>query len=122
MDEILKYCIVTHTQFQAQEPVVVEPIIYDNRMFVQEEQPPVQVVEEQTIVEHDPVHVQYAVVQKRSPSPQIVEQSVHQYVEDDQDAIVVELKADEPQPQSVVYEVDPEYRIETELVQETERF
>ncbi|KAL4240786.1 Protocadherin-16 [Mactra antiquata] len=105
-----------------QEPVVVEPIIYDNRMFVTEEQPPVQVVEQQEIVEHDPVHVQYAVVQKRSPSPQFIEQSVHQYVEDDQDAIVVELKDDEPQPRDDVYQPEPEYTIETEVVEETQRF
>lgn len=90
----------------------MEPVVYDNRAYVVEEQQPV--VEDERVIGHDPVHVQYAVVQKRSELPQAYE--------DDQDAIVVELRDDEPQPQ-VVYdtELEPEYRIETEVVNDNER-
>ncbi|XP_060576432.1 cadherin-87A-like isoform X2 [Ruditapes philippinarum] len=101
-----------------QEPVIVEPVIYDNRAFVTEEQNIVIQDDPPRVVQPDPVHVQYAVVQKRSPSPQYVEETT--YFEDDQDAIVVELKDDVPRQQDV-YDTEPEYRIETEVVTDQER-
>ncbi|XP_060552758.1 uncharacterized protein LOC132714043 [Ruditapes philippinarum] len=101
-----------------QEPVIVEPVIYDNRAFVTEEQNIVIQDDSPRVVQPDPVHVQYAVVQKRSPSPQYVEETT--YFEDDQDAIVVELKDDVPRQQDV-YDTEPEYRIETEVVTDQER-
>ncbi|XP_053380396.1 cadherin EGF LAG seven-pass G-type receptor 2-like [Mercenaria mercenaria] len=106
----------TPPPMMVEQPVIVEPVIYDNRGYITEEEHVVE--EEPRVIEHDPVHVQYAVVQKRSPSPQFVEQRVYEqqvYPEDDQDAIVVELKDDEPR-QQYVYETGPEYTIETEVV------
>ncbi|WAQ96400.1 CAD87-like protein [Mya arenaria] len=87
-----------------------EPVIYDNRGFSQEEPVFVQQVEEKRVIETDPVHVQYAVVSKRSSSPERME------YDDDTDAIVTEIRDDDVPAQSAVYE--PEYRIETEVVSE----
>lgn len=69
-------------------------------------------IEEPHVVEYDPVHVQYAVVQKRSPSPQL--EPLEYVDQDDQDAIVVELQDDGPQPS--VYQAVPEFIIETDLL------
>lgn len=113
-----------------QEPIV-EPVVYDNRMFVQDEPAPVieekkVVHEERRIIEHEPVHVQYAVVQKQQSAPQVVTSTSSayetvQYVQevhddDDGEAIVVELKDDKPDVYQSMEE--EEYRIETEVVQE----
>lgn len=70
-----------------------------------------------TVVQPEPVHVQYAVVQKGSP--QYIEDTP--YVEDDQDAIVVSLNDDDVPRDQDVYDAEPEYRIETEVVTDQER-
>jgi len=89
-------------------PVEPEPIIYDNRAYIQEEPVHVQQVETRRTVETEPVHVQYAMVQKR---PQYITHD-----DDDMDAIVTEIR-DDDRPGEAVYEPE-EYRIETEVVAE----
>ena len=95
-----------------------EPVQYDNRAYVIEQQgpPPPQ---EQLVVEPDPVHVQYAVVQRkpvelegeviRVPTPEPVDQ---------EDIIIVSQFRDEPQPvgEDVFQpaEEEAEFRIVTE--------
>ena len=97
------------------EPV---PVVYDNRTFVQEVEAPD--VQDQEVIAPEPIHVQYAVVQKRSPSPpeETIEYMVPDPVDDEQ-VIIVPLDDGEPQQVSV-YETRPdnEYRIETEVVQD----
>ena len=133
----LQLChFVVHKTHEVAEPVMVvqqpmvEEVAYDNHVFIQEEMPPVveekrmihEVHEQRTVIEHDPIHVQYAIAHQRSPSPKIIESSSYEHVEyrreyeEDEDAIVVELKDDK----QAVYDPvdDDEYRIETEVVQE----
>jgi len=98
----------------AQEPVP-EPVIYDNRQYVQEverrpEPEPVFVstVQETKTVEHPPVYIQYATVQKRGDSPQ-----PQDFGDEDGEEYVVEVQADENAAPDV-YEPE-EYRIVAEV-------
>ena len=93
--------------FEAQEP---EPVVYDNRAYVIEQQgpPPVQ---EQMEVEPEPVHVTYAVVKRR---PEDMGLEVVQAPEpvDTEDVVIVSQFRDDPQPQVE----EEEYRIVTETM------
>ena len=98
----------------------MEPVVYDNRTFVQEvvhvravepEPEPVPVVvstmEEEHVISHPPVHIEYATVVK---GPQGGIMMVED--DDDQEEIVVELPGDDTPD---VYEPEPQYRIIAEV-------
>lgn len=77
-----------------------EPLHYDNKAYIVEPQEPPS-PQEQMIVEPEPIHVQYAVVQKRPESFEPLDQ---------EDVVIVSQFRDEPQPQ----EDEDEFRIVTE--------
>lgn len=107
------------------EPIPVvfqapEPVQYDNRAYIIEQQGS-PAPQEQMVVEPEPVHVQYAVVQKRSEAlgMEVVRMPTPEPV-DQEDIIIVSQFRDEPQPVGEAVfqprEEEEEFRIVTETM------
>ena len=95
--------------FQAQEPVH-----YDNRAYiVEQEGPPPR--QEEMVSEPEPIHVQYAVVQKRpiDMEPEVVRVPTPEPV-DQEDVIIVSQFRDEPTGDIYQPQAEEEFRIVTE--------